>query len=90
MYTTPNTIQNKLEIKETQKKDQELTKADAKAELHTNIAYVASGHSAAEQAASTTPAHTADDLEDRYSTCQGVLQVPWTRRVDEEWVGQHR
>ena len=71
------------------KKDEELTKADAKAELHTNIAYVASGHLAAEQAASITLAHSADDLEDRYSTCQGVLQVPWTRRIDEGWDGQH-
>ena len=63
--------------------------ADAKAELHTNIAYVASGHLAAEQVASTTPAHTADDPEGRFSICQGVLQVPWTRHIDEEWDGQH-
>jgi hypothetical protein len=64
--------------------------ADAKEELHTNIAYVASEHLAAEQAASTTPAHTADVLEDRYSIYQGVLQVPWTQSIDEEWDGQHR
>ena len=63
--------------------------ADAKAELHTNMAYAKSGHLAAELAASTTPAHTADDLEGRFSTCQEVLQVPWTRHIDEEWVGQH-
>lgn len=76
--------------KETKEKDQELTKADAKAELHTNIAYVASGHLAVEQAASTTPDHTADDPVDRYTTYQGGLQVSWTRCIDEEWDGQHR
>ena len=78
MYNTPNTIQNKKVLwKKETKKNPELTSADAKAELHTNIAYVASGHLAVEQTA-WIPTHTADDLPDR---------VPWTQRIDEEWDG---